>query len=156
MTGSAPVTIRAAEAADARRVFEWRNDPATRAASLSRGEVDWDDHAAWFARTLADPDRVLSMAMDGSGLAFAVCRFDREPDGTTEVSINLDPAMRGRGLAAPALQAAIDDYLRGAGARALTATIRDGNAASIRIFERAGFTLTSSVDGVGRYVRDAG
>ena len=68
----------------------------------------------------------------------------------TEVSINLNPAMRGRGLGRELLAKAL------AGERsAVLAMIRPENLASIRLFEGAGFVFEDTREGLARYVRPA-
>ena len=50
---------------DSTAVYEWRNDDATRAASVSQSPVPWADHERWYARVLADPARHLYIAWEG-------------------------------------------------------------------------------------------
>ncbi|WP_223694626.1 GNAT family N-acetyltransferase [Leifsonia poae] len=148
------ITIRPATASDSRDLFDWRNDEGTRSVSGSRDAIGWPDHQAWFARALAAQDRTIYIAegsLDEVGSndgdltsdKLGMCRFDIETvDGSrrAEVSINLNPVARGRGLAARILDGAITaflaestDFIR------LTATIRPANTASARVFEKAGF-----------------
>ena len=130
--------LRPATMEDAERLFDWRNDPVTRAASVHRDPVAWDDHLAWLEAALADPSRRILIAED------------RVPQGTvrldggqrTEVSITLAPAARGHGLATPILRLATD------GRGPFVARIRPDNAASRRAFEAAGFTYTHHEGGM--------
>ncbi len=139
------ITIRQAVAADAVTVYQWRNDPSTRAASVTTHEVLWEDHEAWFTRLLKSADHRMYIAdetgPDDVAESVGTVRFDIVSDGiSADVSINLNPAHRGRGLGGPVLRAAMerfdasrDDLLP------LHAVIRPTNAASIRIFQDAGF-----------------
>ncbi len=132
--------IRPATTADSALLFEWRNDALTRAMSVSTDPVAWETHAAWFARSLADPNRRIYLVclVDGDVPA-GMCRFDRDADaGSAEVSINLAPMLRGRGLAVPLLRCAIGTFLADGDCR-LTATIRHDNVASRKCFEAVGF-----------------
>ena len=137
------ILARTATADDAPRLFEWRNDAATRAASLDWSEIEWEDHLAWLDRTLDDPDTFLCVAsVDGEPVG--TCRFD-VIDGSAEVSITVAPSARGRGLGGPILAASREAFVSWRGERMpLTATIRDSNVASIRLFTAAGFELVSS------------
>jgi len=86
----------------------------------------------------------------------AVCRFDLTTDGSAEVSINLNPAYRGKGLSRSVLEAAIATFENEVDdSPELTATIRPANSASIRIFTSAGFTFSGTDDGgeFNHYVR---
>lgn len=142
---SGNVTVRPATPADALDVLAWRNDPHTRAMSRDRGQVEAAAHVAWFEAAVVDPERTLLIGEAG-GEKVGMVRLDhgKQP----EVSINLNPAHRGRGLSASLLRAALDQVEGD-----VWAEIRDENAASIRLFEGAGFVLHSRHEGLRRYLR---
>lgn len=151
-----PVSVRAATAADSPLLLAWRNDPVTRAASVSAGEVSAAEHEAWFARVLASQVHRLYLAERGKGSdPVGMVRFDLDPDAAAaEVSINLNPAFRGQGLGLPVLRAAIDafDAATGGDVR-LDAVIRPSNTASIRLFIAAGFAPAGGDEDLRRMVR---
>jgi RimJ/RimL family protein N-acetyltransferase len=154
--GDVPLTVsvRPAVEADSEAIWTWRNDPVTRAVSVHTGEVPWAEHKRWFASVLADADRHLlvgSLADQQVG----VVRFDRlgEP-GRWEVSVNLAPAARGRGIAVPLLDAGREWLVAREGPAEVVALVRDDNAASLRTFRRAGYVDKSTVDGWTTLVRN--
>jgi RimJ/RimL family protein N-acetyltransferase len=152
------LTIRRASELDSRDLFEWRNDPHTRAVSLSTNEVTWEDHERWFSATLAIPARhifICQAILVGAEESIGMVRFDLDEAGASaEVSINLNPSARGRGFGSPALTAGIEAFLIDEpDVRQLTAQIRDSNVASVAIFTKVGFVLSKSDGGVGHYVR---
>jgi RimJ/RimL family protein N-acetyltransferase len=61
--------------------------------------------------------------------------------GEVEVGWEIEPDLRGRGLATEAMRAAIDDAWTRTGADHLVAYIRDENAASHRVAEKLGFSV---------------
>lgn len=134
---AAPIQLRAGEEADSESLWLWRNDPHVRAMAKNAAPIAWQDHARWFADMLASADNRLFVAVAG-GRPAAMVRFDGR-DGDALVSINVDPAARGRGIGTAALAAACARYQAEAGAEALVAEIRPCNRASIRIFEAVGF-----------------
>jgi RimJ/RimL family protein N-acetyltransferase len=142
---SGEVTVRPATEADALDVLAWRNDAHTRAMSRDQGEVDAATHVAWFAAAVADPRRTLLIGEAGDEKVGMV-RLDHGAE--PEVSINLNPAHRGRGLSAPLLAAALETVEGD-----VWAEIREENAASIRLFEGLGFALQGRRDGLRRYLR---
>ncbi len=147
----AMITIRPATLADAQILLDWRNNDISRSASLSRDEILFEEHLAWLAGVLEDADRTLYVALDDGDPA-GTSRFDIEGGGA-EVSINLNPAYRGRGLSLPVLRASIEQFFVDRRRRMpLTAQIRSSNAASIAIFTRVGFAHQHSHDGVGHYL----
>ncbi|GAA2004038.1 hypothetical protein GCM10009739_13520 [Microbacterium ulmi] len=149
------VTVRRAKAGDSRDLLAWRNDPETRAASIDTGPVPLATHEAWFTRVLADPHRVLYIGLDEAGTSIGMVRFDRGDDGAAEVSINVAPAQRGRRLGRALLLAAISSYRGEAGNGTLYASVRTGNAASLRLFRRVGFsTAGGSSDVIVLVLRD--
>lgn len=148
-------SLRPAAPDDSTAVFEWRNDPVTRAASVSQEPVPWADHERWYARVLADPARHLYIAWEGDERV-GLCRFDSDATGgSAEVSINLNPAFRGKGYSARILADAIELFRAGEGAGIrLTATIRPENLASMRIFANGGFRPSGSEPGLEHFVLD--
>ena len=138
------VNLRPATPADARRVWAWRNDPASRAASLNLAQIPYPAHEAWFSAALADPARTLLIGATAEGEAVGMVRFDRMAAVETRVSIAIDPAWRGRGVGRVLLAQAVARRL----GEPLRAEVRDGNAASLRLFEGCGFQRLSQQDGV--------
>jgi RimJ/RimL family protein N-acetyltransferase len=137
--------LRKATEADALEVLAWRNDPLTRAMSRTHEEVSQAAHLAWFARVLADPRAILLIG-ELAGEKVGMVRFDCGAE--TEVSINLNPAHRSRGLGYALLSQALA-WAPGE----VVAEIRDENLASQQLFERAGFRLRSREGGRRRYSR---
>lgn len=136
--------LRRATAADALDLLAWRNDPLTRAMSRSHEEIGEAAHRAWLARALADPKVTLLIGEVGAE-KLGMVRFDHlEP---TKVSINVNPAHRGRGhgygLLSQALAQVEGDVV---------AEVQDDNLASRRLFERAGFAMQNEAEGLRRYV----
>jgi RimJ/RimL family protein N-acetyltransferase len=136
---------------DAQVLFEWRNDLDTRQASISTQSLEWSEHIQWLVAALADASRHIYIVEDDAVRAhrsIGVCRFDVEGGlsaAAAEVSINLNPAVRGHGLAGPVLDAAIERFRSDtAGATELRATIRPTNVASTKVFLAAGFRIDRS------------
>jgi RimJ/RimL family protein N-acetyltransferase len=142
-----PVTLRKATPDDASDLLAWRNDPVTRAMSRNSDPVEAAEHARWFQRALQDAACTLLIGED-DGRKIGMVRLSRGEE--TEVSINLNPAVRGRGLSRELLTKALAQE-RGA----VLAVIKPENLASVRLFERAGFVLEEARDGLARYVRPA-
>ncbi|MCS3841747.1 bifunctional UDP-2,4-diacetamido-2,4,6-trideoxy-beta-L-altropyranose hydrolase/GNAT family N-acetyltransferase [Microbacterium sp. AK031] len=143
--------VRRATMADARTLFDWRNDETTRQNSRSSGVLVWEDHLAWLARCLADSERRLLVVSQGS-YDIGTVRWDRHADHDWEISIALAPQSRGRGLGAAALAAGekaldVDAPLR------MLAGIHSDNGASRRLFERAGYLPHLPADGNGFEMR---
>jgi RimJ/RimL family protein N-acetyltransferase len=131
---------------DSRCIWIWRNDPLTRQMSVATDEIPWERHRAWYAQAVRDPQKVLLLARV-EGQPLAMVRFDRGASDEAEVSINLNPALRGRGLAQPLLAAACAWGFRELDLARITARIKPENARSLRVFAAVGFVPAGS-DGV--------
>jgi RimJ/RimL family protein N-acetyltransferase len=145
--------LRPATVEDVELLFGWVNDPATRGSSFSSAPVSWDDHVVWFHRLLADADRVLWVLEDG-GRPVASIRFEGSGDGAV-VSVQVAPEHRGRGHGRRIVAEASMLYASATG-RVLGAGIKAGNAASLTVFESAGYQRgPDRADGSRWYVLDA-
>lgn len=134
----AALHARPAALDDAEMLLTWRNDPETRRWSRSTETIDLDTHRRWLAGSLDRDDRLLLVVSDAAGPVGTV-RWDRECSGW-EVSITVSPQRRGSGLAVPLLRAG-EAALRartGAGTPVI-AVVHADNAASARLFVRAGY-----------------
>lgn len=137
------IRTRAAALDDAMLLLAWRNDAVTRRMSLHSEAVSLEEHLAWYTASLSNPLRVIFIGEDAeTGVAVGMVRFDSDasPSPIAEVSLNIAPEQRGRGLGRAVLEAAIVALdARHPEIRALTAVIRPENTASVRLFEAAGF-----------------
>lgn len=136
--------LRPASMNDAQRLFDWRNDPETRANSLNSDVLAWEDHIAWLQRVLANPDRQLFVA-EVDGVSVGTGRADRSVDAT-ELSWTIAPEARRKGYG----------YLLVHQLLALTsglriAQVKDNNHASRRIAEACGFRLVRSDEAMLHY-----
>jgi len=102
---AAGLVARPATLEDARQLWEWRNDPGTRAGSRHGEKVPWLEHLAWLESSLTREDRVLLVVDDPLGPVGTV-RWDLEGESEWEVSITVAPDRRGQSLARPLLRAA--------------------------------------------------
>ena len=123
------LTLRNATMADAQLLFDWRNDPATRAASHNTAPLEFTAHCAWLEKAV---HRIRIAEVDGA--AVGTVRIDR--GASTELSWTIAPGKRGLGYGKEMVIAAIalcEGHVR--------AEIKSGNIASQRIAESAGMSL---------------
>lgn len=131
------LSTRPATIADARMLFDWRDDPVTRAGSRVQDPLDWNTHVGWLSAAVADQDRQL-LIVESDSSDVATVRWDRRAERDWEVSITVAPDHRGRGIASAVLAAAEHALIADAPCR-LLAGIHVDNTASKRLFERAGY-----------------
>lgn len=132
------VAVRRATPADGRLLWEWRNDPVSRANSTSTEPIPWEHHLKWLEKCLGNRDSVLLIG-EYADASIGTVRFDASGDGDWLVSITVAGPQRNRGLAARLLAGACR-YARVNGiSGSLVARIRAGNMASQRAFATIGF-----------------
>ena len=139
------IIIRQLEKKDSIDIFEWRNDSLSRSMFVSTEPIAKEEHNEWFNNSLKNPlvTIYLGMILD---IKLGVCRFDFNPKANSaEVSINLNPIMRGKNLSYILLRKAISNYKKNH-EYDLTANIKKKNLASIRLFENCDFIQTKSDD----------
>jgi spore coat polysaccharide biosynthesis predicted glycosyltransferase SpsG len=154
------LVARPATRQDARCLWEWRNDPATRAASLSSQEVAWDDHLRWLTDSLTRTDRMLLVVEDPASSPGPVgtvrwdLRAQRAGEFEWEVSITVAPERRGQSLARPILRTgemALSEATRTSGGdvTAYLAVVHIGNGPSMRLFETSAYAPDAPPDQQG-------
>jgi UDP-2,4-diacetamido-2,4,6-trideoxy-beta-L-altropyranose hydrolase len=134
------VTLRRAVAEDCRRLWEWRNEQATREASFNTEYIAFEEHERWFLRKLPDPQMRILIAEDSEGHDIGYIRFDIR-GGEAEISVSVDENQRGKGYGATIIKMGSDYLLSGEHVKRIIARIKHVNPGSVFAFERAGFTV---------------
>lgn len=134
------VRLRPAIDADSRRIWEWRNEAAARAASFNTDMIPIDVHTAWFARVLEGAGPQVLVASDAEGKDIGYVRFDIEGD-TAEISVCLDQAHRNRGVGRRVIRDSALLLIREHHLHRIVALVKPGNEASLAAFTSAGFVV---------------
>jgi UDP-2,4-diacetamido-2,4,6-trideoxy-beta-L-altropyranose hydrolase len=132
------ISLRRAQTGDCAIVWEWANDPTVRAVSFSSEPIPWEAHVRWFEAKIADPACVFYIALDGNGTPIGQVRYDIREDEAI-VSISIDQQFRRRGLGSTMIRLASQELFADSSASLIHAYIKEANAPSYRIFEKAGF-----------------
>jgi UDP-2,4-diacetamido-2,4,6-trideoxy-beta-L-altropyranose hydrolase len=142
------IQLRRAEAADSRRVWEWRNEPHVREVSHNPAPIPWEGHCRWFESVLVDTGRDL-LICEAGGEAVGVLRFDVTGQEAA-ISVYLNREGRGKGIG-PDLLRAGERWLRAKrpSIRTIAAEILDGNVASQAAFAAARYHAIG-----GQYIRE--
>jgi UDP-2,4-diacetamido-2,4,6-trideoxy-beta-L-altropyranose hydrolase len=141
------ISLRTASAADEALLLRWANDSHVRTNSFSPVPINPADHHHWFQKGLANPNRLLLIAIATNGCLIGQIRFDRElastEGGVSEatVDLSLDRCARGHGLAAELVRLGLQAMEQRWGpATDAVAEALSSNTASNACFARAGFT----------------
>jgi len=138
------LTLRRASESDSESLLSWRNDPTTRVFSLSSAVVTRDEHNLWLNGALNDKN-CLMLIGEANGKPVGMVRINILYNSTLgQVSINLNPSDRGKGMSRQMLGESlayghkifdqISEY---------AAEIHVGNEASKKIFKSLGFVNVS-------------
>ena len=138
---------------DAKILFDWRNDPGTRANSINTDEVRWDDHLKWTEKSFSNPDRIVFI-YEENGNPAGTCRIDRKINKSGEVfelSWTIAPLWRGKGIGKKMLMELLERAeLQG---KDLKAVIKPDNIPSIKMAEAFGFKLETEKNGLMEWFR---
>jgi RimJ/RimL family protein N-acetyltransferase len=140
--------VRPAVAGDADLLLDWVNDPEARAASLTPGLIERAGHVRWLEGILTSNRAGLWIGMAGDASAerpVGQVRVVVDERGDGEVSVSVAAEARGRGLGLPLLEAGIAAADAALPVATFVAHVRPENAASRRLFLRAGFTSTRTI-----------
>src|SRR5207253_2565491 len=100
--------------------------------------VPWKSHRRWYADAANNPQNVILMAYV-NGIPAGMVRFDDVEIASAEISINLNPAMRGKKISRPILAAACEYGFDTLKLSRIDAEVKPENVASMKIFEDVGF-----------------
>lgn len=140
LTG-APLRLRPANDGDARLLWEWVKDPTVRASAFSTNPIPWEEHIAWFKNNIHNPHCRLFVAMDADERPIGQTRFDFTKNGDVEMDVSIAREVRGKKYAAPLIDISVRKLFASTDAKSVSAFVREENEASLRSFEKAGFSL---------------
>jgi RimJ/RimL family protein N-acetyltransferase len=132
------VTLRPAAERDADLLLAWRNDPEAVRFSGTARAVTMREHRDWLAARIIDPATRIWIA-EQEHTAVGQVRIDLE-DGVATVSVAVAPGHRGRGLGTAVLRAMVAEVEGDPRVTRLRALAHAENVASVRAFERVGFS----------------
>jgi len=132
------IALREATFDDAELLHEWRNDPTTREQSFSRDEVDQTTHRRWLSAKLAARDHTRIWIVTAEGNDVGQIRYEKR-EGFAEISFSVDARFRGRGMGRRMLEVSAARACRELGVNEVRGLVKLTNAASLAVFERAGF-----------------
>lgn len=135
---------------DCHDVYLWRVDPLTKKMSLNSNDIHFHDHKMWFAKMLIAKNHIgLIAEYDLSKIGVV---FFKEDNEISTISINLNPNFRGKKLSSILIKKTIEMYRKIVKKNfIIEANILNKNLPSLKIFQKNGFILESSNDGVSVY-----
>ena len=149
LSDSSISALRPATDADRELIWQWANDPDTRAASFQSDAITWETHCEWFTRQQADPAALLLIGLDSREAPMGFVRFSNIDAEIADISINLAPDHRGLGGGATLIRRACRYLFDQSTLKRIRALVKPANIASQRSFLRAGFSGAGATDVAG-------
>ena len=149
---SASLTLRRVREEDCRQIWEWANEPAARAVSLSSEPIPWETHVQWFAARVNAPGHLFYLATNSHDALVGQIRYE-VTGSEAVVSVSLAKEARGRGYGAALIVRGSEQCFTDAPVKLIRAFIKPDNATSVRAFERAGYADAGMAVERGQTVR---
>ena len=144
--------IRLAEKRDCLDLWKWRNDYKAVMNSISRSVVPYQSHSKWFNRLINKTDAEIFIAYDKKEKTkIGMVRFERKARKVSEVSININPHFRGKGLGREFLRRSIATFTKREPGFVMQARVLVENHRSKRLFKSCGFVVSSIRDKIVYY-----
>lgn len=150
------LSLRKAEKEDIDLIYEWANDPVTRASSFNTAQIPYEDHVKWFSDVLTRNDRTLLVAVDGD-TPVGQMRID-DCGSFAELSYTIAPSFRQRGYGRELIACTLqyiksheDEY---SNKDTVTARVKPGNTGSSHMLLSNGFIKRSVSDTYIEYKYD--
>ena len=143
------ISLRSVSLRDSQEIWEWRNDTFTRSMFRNKSYVKYEKHLEWFRSKLKDKNCSFYMG-EAFGINAGIVRIDIEKS-IGEVSINMNPRVRGLSLSTTLLKDATHSFNAKNPLNQLIANIDKKNKASIKIFKSVGFLLQKSEKNINTY-----
>lgn len=150
------IYIRRVKRDDLEEVFNLSNQDYVRKYSINREKIKWENHVNWFNSTIQDHNNVFYVITDNTERFFGQIRYKIENDEAI-VSISLSQLITGKGLSRPLLLESIDKLFSEKNAvTQIVAYVSEDNLASLRLFEKSGFSYCGIEKGLLKYIYSKG
>ncbi|MFN8456751.1 MAG: UDP-2,4-diacetamido-2,4,6-trideoxy-beta-L-altropyranose hydrolase [Anaerolineae bacterium] len=138
------LTFRFIQAEDCHLIWQWANEPTTRANSFSTEPISWESHQVWFNARLADPQCLFYLAL-ANNKPVGQIRYQIEGEEAV-VSVGLDPKQRGQGYGSWVIRLVSHQVLANRQLQLIHAYIKPDNATSLGAFSKAGFFIQDTTE----------
>ena len=134
------ICLRSATIEDATTLWRWRNDPEVRAVSFNTQPIELASHRSWLQGQLETGLTHIWLAQSSRNELIGTVRFQSTRcSQRSTISVIVDQAFRGRGVGSALIHAAVNQRFRDSECSEILAQIKQGNTASEKAFQNAGF-----------------
>lgn len=130
---------------DALTLFDWANDPITRANAINKDAIVWENHVRWLSKKLSDPESYLFIFTElATGKKIGLVRFDKEEDHLL-ISYLVDSTERGNGWGEVIMKLGMKQLWALGVKKSYRALVKEENVASSQVFINLAFRTQQSV-----------
>lgn len=131
--------IREVVQSDFLDLFSWRNDKTSREMFRNSSLITIDEHSNWLEEAIKNKNKQIFIGLDGKNNKVGVCRFDVDDKmRNAEVSLNLNPHFRGKGLSRELLEMSLLKFRKNFN-NEIIANVKPSNIPSLKVFENCNF-----------------
>ena len=129
--------IRIASSVDCKLYWHLVNDPDVRQSAFDSRTISWKNHQKWFHNKLNDSSSTLLLIESHLGTIGQV-RFENS-GRYFKIDFSIARQFRGMGLGERLLSEGIESFLENNQGSTLVSEVKEGNQASMKIFQNLGF-----------------
>ena len=137
------LTCRKATIGDIELVYQLSNEELTRKNSFNSEPIEFATHEKWFTQKLTDNKSHFMIFEDDNSTPVGLVRIECKAE--TVIGITIDKNFRGLGISVDMLNIATEDFHKKTPTASILAYIKKNNEASIKAFEKAGFTFVKNL-----------
>lgn len=143
------INYRFAQLTDSLIVLNWRNEESVRHSSRSGELISIDQHNLWFGARVINihNEPILIFSSENVDLGFTRLDILDAVKGIVEISIVVAADLRNKGFGSLMLDATIKVARTLLGINEISATVREDNQASLKLFMASGFSYFASNSG---------
>ncbi|MBU1131467.1 GNAT family N-acetyltransferase [Patescibacteria group bacterium] len=129
--------IRTVIRGDSKRIWEIRNQPATREYSKNSAAIPFAQHDFWFENKYFKGDKNICFVLEKDNKVVGYCRFDFDDKNNNYItSIALAPDCQGKGLGHKLLSGSLIKFKTD---KAVLAEVKKDNITSAKLFQKNNF-----------------
>jgi len=134
------VRVRRVQPSDFTGLWRWRNHPDVRRWFFDSERIPLKEHLEWCHRTIHAKKTLWLVGLDSRSKMIGQIRFETPSQGTSRVSVNLNPSCFGKGLGSQLITAGtrrfFEEFPR---VKKVEAEVIAGNIASAKAFQNSSY-----------------
>lgn len=144
------IQLREVTEADLEVTYNWATNPEVRKHSINQSSITLESHTQWFMAKLKAANCLYTIA-EYNQQPVGSFRLDLIEDGTGLISYLLDPDYHGLGLGSKLLEAGVSFAKKSDQVQVIIGDVMVENQASIKSFQKMGFTRTGIKNNLIRF-----